>query len=72
MDETSDREAILGFKPQKEVVYNKLLPYNDELDSESNENLAEIKSNLGRAVQLRDLKVGVSHWVTQLSRFVSF
>lgn len=63
-----DREQLLGFKPQKENIYNKLLPYNEAIDAESNGVLSEIKANLGRAVQLRDLKVGAGHWVGQLSR----
>ena len=63
-----EREAILGFIPQKESSYNKLLPYNDAIDEESNAVLAEIKGNLGRAVQLRDVKVGAGHWVGQLTR----
>ncbi|XP_052767290.1 proteasome activator complex subunit 4A-like [Mya arenaria] len=69
MEERSDRETLLGFKPQKEIIYNTLLPYKDDLDLESNSFLAEIKTNLGRAVQLRDIKVGVGHWVNQLSRY---
>lgn len=68
MEESEDREIILGFKPQKEIIYNKLLPYKDDIDSDSKEALAEIKANLGRSVQLRDLKVGAGHWVGQLSR----
>jgi len=56
-----DREVKLGFKPQKEVKYNALLPYADRLDKESNDQLARIKANLARAVQLRDI-IGASHW----------
>ena len=63
------REA-LGFKPQKETVFNSFLPYTDKLDAESNPILAEIKANLSLAVQLRDLKVGARHWIVQLERWV--
>jgi len=66
-----DREAKLGFKPQKEVPYNALLPYSDHLDTESNDQLAHIKAGLARAVQLRDIKIGLSHWTGQLSKSVS-
>ncbi|KAL4238306.1 Proteasome activator complex subunit 4 [Mactra antiquata] len=66
----SDREEKLGFVPQKEIIYNKLLPYHDDLDVESNNVLAEIRTNLGRAVQLRDIKVGAGHWVGQLTRYI--
>ena len=57
----------LGFVPQKDIVYNKLLPYADQLDSESNDILAKIKGNLARAVQLRELWPGVLFWTRRLS-----
>jgi len=65
-----DREAKLGFRPQREVVYNALLPYADQLDAESTDQLAHIKANLARVVQLRDIKIGGSHWTGQLSKSV--
>uniref|UniRef100_A0A8C1Y770 Proteasome activator subunit 4b n=1 Tax=Cyprinus carpio TaxID=7962 RepID=A0A8C1Y770_CYPCA len=61
---------ILGFVPQKEIVYNKLLPYADKLDRESNDILAQIKGNLGRAVQLRELWPGVLLWTRKLSTYL--
>ena len=64
------RIASLGFNPQRENPYNKLLPYCDGLDAESNEQLAQIKAQLGRTVQLRDLKIGASHWTGQLAKYV--
>ena len=64
----SERTSQLGFEPQQEAPYNKLLPYADVLDRESNEQFAEIKAQLGRTVQLRDIKVGASHWTGQLSK----
>ena len=67
-EEMDDREKVLGFKPQKENIYNKLLPDSHLIDEESNEVFAEIKGNLGRSVQLRDIKFGAGHWVGQLSR----
>jgi len=66
-----EREAKLGFKPQKEVAYNALLPYSDRLDSESTDQFADIKAGLARAVQLRDIKIAVSHWTGQLTKSVS-
>ncbi|XP_013086715.2 proteasome activator complex subunit 4-like [Biomphalaria glabrata] len=69
--ERLERSAVLGFVPQKELVYNSLLPYAKDVDIESNLNFAEIKANLGRAAQLRDLKVGVRHWMVQLERFIT-
>ncbi|XP_076141905.1 proteasome activator complex subunit 4A [Alosa pseudoharengus] len=60
----------LGFVPQKDIVYNKLLPYADKLDGESNEILARIKENLGRAVYLRELWPGVLFWTRKLATYL--
>lgn len=61
------QSETLGFVPQKDIVYNKLLPYADRLDDESNDILSKIKGNLGRAVQLRELWPGVLFWTRKLS-----
>lgn len=63
-----EREATLGFRPQKEIPYNALLPYADQLDAESVFQLADIKAHLARVVQLRDIKVGGVHWCGQLAK----
>uniref|UniRef100_A0A3Q2P0Y9 Proteasome activator subunit 4 n=1 Tax=Fundulus heteroclitus TaxID=8078 RepID=A0A3Q2P0Y9_FUNHE len=60
----------LGFVPQKDIVYNKLLPYADRLDDESGEILSRIKGNLGRAVQLREIWPGVLFWTRKLSTYM--
>ncbi|XP_055880989.1 proteasome activator complex subunit 4-like isoform X3 [Biomphalaria glabrata] len=62
--EDSERDAV--FQIQK--VYNSLLPYYK--DAERKSIFAEIKSHLGRAVQLRDLKIGFIHWVQELERYI--
>lgn len=62
-----DVSEKLGFVPQKDIVYNKLLPYADILDEESNDLLGKIKGNLGRAVQLREIWPGVLFWTRKLS-----
>ena len=67
-EDMDDREKVLGFRPQKEIIYNKLVPDSHLIDEESNQVFAEIKGNLGRAIQLRDIKFGAGHWVGQLSR----
>uniref|UniRef100_A0A8D0D4A4 Proteasome activator subunit 4 n=1 Tax=Sander lucioperca TaxID=283035 RepID=A0A8D0D4A4_SANLU len=59
-----------GFIPQKEIVYNGLLPYSDRLDREATELLAEIKANLSRAVLLRELWPGVAFWSNKLFSFL--
>ncbi|KAG5831363.1 hypothetical protein ANANG_G00302960 [Anguilla anguilla] len=65
-----DEAEVLGFVPQKDIVYNKLLPYADKLDEESNDILGQIKGNLGRAVQLRELWPGVLFWTRKLSTYM--
>lgn len=57
----------LGFVPQKDIVYNKLLPYADRLDEESNDILSKIKGNLACAVQFREIWPGVLFWTRKLS-----
>lgn len=52
---------------QKELVYNKLLPYGDTLEAEANYLLAQIKLNLSRAVQLQELWPGGLFWTRKLS-----
>uniref|UniRef100_A0A672JBZ7 Proteasome activator subunit 4a n=1 Tax=Salarias fasciatus TaxID=181472 RepID=A0A672JBZ7_SALFA len=66
----STQSATLDFVPQKDIVYNKLLPYADKLDEESNDILSKIKGNLGRAVQLRELWPGVLFWTRKLSTYM--
>lgn len=70
LDNNMKKEQIetLGFIPQKDIVYNKLLPYADKLDDESNEILAKIKANLGRSVQLRELWPGAMFWTRKLAK----
>lgn len=67
-DSTQDRFEGLGFRPQKVVEYNNLLPYAEKLDDESNRILATIKSNLGRAVMLREICPGCRVWTARLMR----
>lgn len=63
-----NREEVLGFKHQKDKIYNKFLPNAEVVDNESIAALAEIKGNLAKTVLLRDVKVGASFWVGQLTR----
>ena len=63
-------ETQLGFLPQKSIIYNTFLPYSEHLDEESVLQLAEIKTNLGLAVQHRDIKIAGTHWTGQLAKFV--
>ncbi|KAM4771368.1 proteasome activator complex subunit 4 [Rhinophrynus dorsalis] len=65
-----ERTERLGFTPQKEIVYNLLLPYADRIDRESTELLAQIKGSLGRAVHLRELWPGVLFWTRKLTTYI--
>lgn len=56
----------LGFRPQNEIFCNKLLPYADQLDDESQEMLTTIKNNLAKAVALREMKPSVGIYVNRL------
>lgn len=65
------REEQLGFRPQKELIFNKLLPYSNRIDEESQIYLSEIKSNLSRAVLLRELRPGCVAWSGRLLRYIN-
>lgn len=56
----------VNIKYQKELIYNKLLPYVGDLEAESQDLLAVIKANLGRAVMLREMQPGCVVWVSRL------
>ncbi|XP_039254923.2 proteasome activator complex subunit 4-like isoform X1 [Styela clava] len=70
VDDSEERENILGFRPQKEIVYNKLLPYSADIDEESNEALAKIKLNLSKSVLAKELRPSVLHWTRQLIKYI--
>lgn len=71
MDGNQDvRSQKLGFKPQREIVYNKLLPYAAELDEESQQMLNEIKTNLGLSVMMREMRPGCGIWTAALRKYI--
>lgn len=59
-----------NFKAQKLIVYNKHLPYSDQLHEESNRNLADIKFNLSRAVIFQELTPGILVWCNRLDTYL--
>ncbi len=63
----TERVNKLGFEPQKEIVYNRYLPYNQQLDEESVQYLSQIKANIGRTLVLND-KHGFE-WISDLSEY---
>ncbi|XP_066249765.1 proteasome activator complex subunit 4B-like [Euwallacea similis] len=72
MDETyrERRAAALGFKPQKESVYNELLPYAKHLDLESEKLFLAIKTNLVKAVLAREIRPGCALWTSRLNKYI--
>lgn len=64
------RQQVLGFKPQREIIYSKYLPYADKIDAESLEKLAEIKANLGKAVVLQEMRPGWELWTGRLMKYI--
>lgn len=68
-EENLDRYNILGFKPQKEKIYNKLLPYGDELDEESVKMYTDIKTNLIKSIVAREMRPGIVLWTSRLNRY---
>ncbi|XP_043684421.1 proteasome activator complex subunit 4B-like isoform X1 [Vespula pensylvanica] len=61
---------ITNHKYQKELIYNKLLPYAKDLENESQVLLSEIKGNLGRAIMYREMQPGCSFWTTRLCKYI--
>ncbi len=59
-EDLEDREGKSNI--QKELIYNKLLPYSSGLDEESRAFLSEIKKNLSKAVLVRELRPGAVTW----------
>lgn len=73
MDEAykEERAASLGYTPQKENVYNKLLPYARHLDEESEKLFRTIKTNLVKSVLAREIRPGCALWTSKLNRYLS-
>ncbi|CAH0594191.1 unnamed protein product [Chrysodeixis includens] len=67
---TPERIQALGFKPQKEILTNHILPYAAELDGESTRFLEQVKLNLARAVMLREMKPACGVWSSRLMKYI--
>lgn len=65
---TKKRIKELGFKPQKEILTNHLLPYSNELDKESQHFLSQVKTNLAKSVMLREMKPACGVWSSRLMK----
>ncbi|CAF1508572.1 unnamed protein product, partial [Rotaria magnacalcarata] len=56
---------------QKPNIFNKYLPFYDSVKRQGYDLLEEIRENLSRIIQLRELRPGFSHWSSKLQRFMS-
>ncbi|CAF3512541.1 unnamed protein product, partial [Rotaria sordida] len=56
---------------QKPNIFNKYLPFYDSIKQQGYELFEEIRENLSRIIQLRELRPGFSHWSSKLQRFMS-
>lgn len=65
---TPERIKALGFRPQKEILTNHILPYAEELDEESTKFLEQVKTNLAKAVMLREMKPACCVWSSRLMK----
>ena len=63
------RRNALGFDPQKEIIYNKYLPYAQQLDEECVRHLSQIKANIPRSLLLNDWNSNYGFlWIEELSK----
>ncbi|XP_050294149.1 proteasome activator complex subunit 4B-like [Anthonomus grandis grandis] len=69
-DYREKRAAVLGFRPQKENVYNGVLPYSKYLDEESKELFVAIKTNLIKSVLAREIRPGCALWTSRLNKYI--
>lgn len=53
---------------QKEISYNRLLPYYNVLAREADEQLSAIKAGLGLSVLLREVQPALLHWASELDK----
>ncbi|CAG9857916.1 unnamed protein product [Phyllotreta striolata] len=58
------------FRPQKENVYNKLLPYADELEVESAQLFEDIKTNLVKSILAKEMRPGCALWTSRLMKYI--
>ncbi len=66
-----DEMEISDDNLQKPNIFNKYLPFNDSIKQQGYDLFEEIRENLSRIIQLRELRPGFSHWSSKLQRFIS-
>jgi hypothetical protein len=72
--EDVDREDLTHnaaeYRPQKEFLFNKHLPYAEHIDEEAEAALARIKANFARAVLLSEPRPGLLTYCLRLQKYV--
>lgn len=66
-----DEMEIIDDNLQKPNIFNKYLPFSESIKRQGYELFDEIRENLSRVIQLRELRPGFSHWSSKLQRFMS-
>ncbi|CAF4659701.1 unnamed protein product [Rotaria sp. Silwood1] len=66
-----DEIEIIEDSLQKPNIFNKYLPFYDSIKRQGYDLFDEIRENLSRIIQLRELRPGFSHWSSKLQRFMS-
>ena len=66
-----DEMEVLEDNLQKPNIFNKYLPFYETIKRQGYELYDEIRENLSRVIQLRELRPGFSHWSSKLQRFIS-
>ena len=64
------RAKELGYRPQKEVIYNKLLPYSEKLDAESAAVWRSVKGELGTAFAKREIRPAGLIWISRMCKYI--
>lgn len=66
-----DEMEIADENLQRPNIFNKYLPFYDSIKRQGFDFFEEIRENLSRIIQLRELRPGFSHWSSKLQRFIS-
>ncbi|CAF0870123.1 unnamed protein product, partial [Didymodactylos carnosus] len=70
-DSSVDEDEEQQQKLQKPNIYNKYLPFYEEIKKQGFDSFNEICENLSKIIQLRELRPGFSLWSSKLQRFIN-
>ncbi|CAF4563597.1 unnamed protein product [Didymodactylos carnosus] len=69
-DSSVDEDEEQQQKLQKPNIYNKYLPFYEEIKKQGFDSFNEICENLSKIIQLRELRPGFSLWSSKLQRYL--